>query len=208
MSDKKKSAPSSRKPRKAERPYVKQPELEPASLTEAVDEGALIARSTLVMEVKNHIILLTLRDSQALDRAEAADFVSHEFVDLAEEQKGYARRMEHAADIAERGEGSALDREGYRSLDAPALVRRAAISHALAEELERQSRDQTSIDEVVEAARLRAWAEVSQVIEDRLDALYQLPVGADYERDRDERIAAFLALDFAALEPPPRRRAR
>lgn len=200
--------PRKKRTRAAARPYVKQPEREPVTLQHAVEEGILIARSALTMEVKNHIIVSTLRDGQMFDLAVTAGFVAHELGDLATEQEEYAVRMDDAAITALSSRGSARHQHDYHSLDYPALTRRSEIYRSLSAQLQRLATDAEFISEVVNSARDQAWGEISIAIEVRLDTVYSLEADAEtvaddanYGRDRDERIAVFLALDLAALEP-------
>lgn len=205
--------PRKERPQKATRPYVKQPEREPVTLQHAVEEGILIARSALTMEVKNHIIVSTLRDDQRFDVAVTAGFVAHELGDLATEQAEYATRMDRAAAAALTARGSARHQHDYHSLDHPALTRRSEIYRSLAAKLQRLATDDEFIAAVVNAAREQAWGEISTAIQARLNTVYSAEADADsiagdvdYVRDRDERIAVFLAMDLAGLVPVARPR--
>ncbi len=201
-------APRKQRPRKAERPYVRQPDREPVSVEHAVDEGILITRSALTMEVKNHIIVTTLRDDQLFDPDVTSAFVIHELEDLAAEQAEYATRMDDAALIAIQSKGTARHQHDYHTLDLPALSRRSEIYSSLSLRLLHLATDHSFVSGVVETAREKAWDEVGGAIENRLEKIFSAEAFAhtiasdpDYERERETRIAMFLALDLAVLAP-------
>lgn len=194
--------------RKPDRPYVRQPDSETPTVEHSVAEGVLIARSALTMEVKNRIIVSTLRDGQLFDPEVTAGFVVHELADLADEQADYADRMDSTAAEAAGFHGRATHQHDYHSLDLPSLIRRAEIYRSLSAELVRLRDDRGFVDALVESARADAWSELGSAIALRLESERGFPVDPDYQRDRHERLATFLALDFAALTPKTERRNR
>lgn len=180
--------------------------LDPAAMDRALEDGLLIARSALTMDVKNEIIIGALRDGRPFDAAEAADAVTRELLMLANQNRESARRVEQlAADVLSE-QGPAENSEGYQADDHPALANRVVIHDRLSEELERLSEDAEYVAAVAEQARKDAWAEVGDAIQSRL--LSALPKAPDpfYEEDKDARIRALYAINLKALEKLARHR--
>ncbi|HEY8912832.1 hypothetical protein [Lacisediminihabitans sp.] len=182
------------------RPYVPVPRAEPITVERAVEEGMLIARSALTMEVKNRIIVGALRDDLAFDPAETADLVKSELAVLSREQAGYARRMNRLAVAVSGARGSSIRDHDYGPRDYRVLTQRGKIYAALSAELERLVEDAGFVDEIVETARAQAWAELGRTIVGRLERALGAHRDPDYAIDRDTRLRAFIAIDLARLQ--------
>jgi len=186
------------------RPYLRVPVAEPISVERAVEEGLLIARSAVTMDVKNRIIVSALRDDHGFDATETADWVGLELTNLSREQAEYAERMNQlAVEVTGRHgptrHGSTRHEHDYGPRDYRLLTRRGLAYASLSEELARLVDDPTFVDGVVEDARGQAWSELGGAIESRLDHGPMRHPDADYALERDTRLRAFIAIDLARL---------
>jgi hypothetical protein len=179
------------------RPYVPAPAVEPITVEHAVEEGLLIARSALTMEVKNQIIVRALRDDRTFDPLDVAKLVARELRSFAREQEGYARRMNRLAVSVTDGPSSREHDYGPR--DYRMLTQRGLIYSSLSGELARLADDAAFVADVVEAAREQAWAELGKAIEARLQWMSGATPDSDYASERDERLRSFIGTDLADL---------
>lgn len=190
------STPPTKQKRKSKR--------KPVSIEHAVEEGLMIARSALTMEVKNRIIVEALADGRAYDELRVRDLVRRELIELADENREAAARMRElaAAVLTSRG---AHTREGYQAGDHDSLADRATIHTRMSEQLRELSTDDTYLDEVAERARERAWSEVGDAIQSRL--IRTLPLQRDkfYEEEKAARIQALYDINLRALEKKARK---
>ena len=184
---------------KPSRPYVRTPPAEPISVERAVEEGLLIARSALTMDVKNRIIVSALRDDHRFEAAETASWVVLELINLSVEQSGYAERMSELVNTGTDARRTTSKEHDYGPRDYRLLTRRGLAYASLAEQLGRLVDDPDYVARVVEDARGQAWSELGTAIESRLDLGPMEHPDADYALERDTRLRAFLAIDFARL---------
>jgi hypothetical protein len=182
-----------------ERPYVPTPPGEPITVEHAVEEGLLIARSALTMEVKNRIIVGALRDDRAFDPAETAELVKNKLTTLSHEQAGYAKRMRRLAVAVTNGRAPHSQEHDYGPRDYRTLTRRGIIYAALSSTLARLVDDAEFVGEVVESARGQAWSELGRTIEFRLDRAFGAERDADYAIDRIDRLRSLIEVDLANL---------
>ena len=181
------------------RPYKRTPVAEPISVERAVEEGLLIARSALTMDVKNRIIVSVLRDDHRFDAIETASWVALELKNLSLEQAGYAERVNHlAVEVTDR-HGPRRHEHDYGPRDYRLLTRRGLAYASLSNELARLVDDPTFVESVVEDARGQAWSELGTAIQSRLDLGPMQQPDTDYVLERDTRLRAFIAIDFARL---------
>ncbi|WP_165063647.1 hypothetical protein [Marisediminicola senii] len=179
---------------------------ERGTVERATQEGLLIAKSALTMDVKNHIILRALRDDARFDRDELAEYVRTELGLLSERHVGYARRMDHIGEVAGKARGPQSHGHDYRKGDQRALRNRAVVYRSLAVQLERLRCDDDLVSDVIETARLKAWEEIGSVIKTRLDWYRGTPPDPDYASQRGIRIADLKMIDIFALTVAPKRR--
>jgi len=182
-----------------DRPYKKTPVAGPISVERAVEEGLLIARSALTMDVKNRIIVSALRDDHRFDAAETAAWVALELKNLSREQAEYAERMNRLAAEVTDLQGPRRHEHGYGPRDYRQLTRRGLAYASLSNELARLVDEPTFVENVVEDARGKAWSELGTAIQSRLDFGPMQQPDADYTLERDTRLRAFIAIDFARL---------
>lgn len=182
----------------------RKPKREPISIDHAVEEGMLIARSALTMEVKNRIIVDAIAAGRPYEATHARELVQRELIELADENEQAAARVGElaAAVLTPRG---AYTREGYQAGDHEALANRATIHARMCDELRELSSDDEYLDAVAERAREQAWSEVGDAIQSRL--IRSLPVSPDrfYEEEKAARIQALYDINLRALEKRARR---
>ena len=168
---------------------------EPAPIEDVIDDGMLIAESVLRMTLRNRIIVDSLRDGRNLDRSALAAVAAAELEALADNEWESAQRVRF------RREGVRLDdpfpdenTDEYRRES----ERREKVHLAMSEAFAARAAQPDILESLVERARREAWDEVAPVIVER--AAMEEPVAdAVYVAERDERIAALLALDLTAL---------
>ena len=189
-------------------PTAAEPKRRPVSIERSVDEGVIIARAAVTMEVKNYIIVGAIREDRPFDIDEVTNRVRHELLALATENNESANRVQGLAVEVQTKRGAPDNSEGYQTDDHPTLTKRGIIHVLLAAELERLSEDVDFVADIAEGARVRAWAEVGEAIESRL--LGSLAKQADqfYEDDKDARIRALFNINFRALERQAKRAGR
>ncbi|MGV8969438.1 MAG: hypothetical protein ACOH1J_03215 [Microbacteriaceae bacterium] len=165
----------------------------------AVEEGLLIARSALVMDVKNYLIVAAIREDSGFNEKEVMTFVRSETLKLAEEHAGYAARTERWAQAASTARGPQIDVHDYRSEDLTALTHRRATYAGMAEGLTELASDETYVSDIAEQARARAWLEIARVIQLTLGRLAAIENDPEYERLKSTRLKQFRMLDLAPL---------
>jgi hypothetical protein len=168
----------------------------------AVDEGLLIARFAVVMDVKNHIIVTALRHDEPFDADVTAREVRQSLVRLATEQSDYADRVTDVLrERAARARGSVRHEHDYHPEDLASLDLRHAVYSRVAARLRLLADDVDYVAEIVETARQDAWTDLGGAVETRLDTLPTPPVrDADYARNRARRIRTLIDVDLAALK--------
>lgn len=160
----------------------------PATLDELVADGLLIAESAVRMSVKNEVILRALRDRADYRAERAREVAREELRRLAVESRGDARRLEEERERASVRPGKAAHQSDYRKADIEHLRRRGEAATALADRLIRASADDEHLDELVEAARRRAWDEVGASIAERTAQEWTLAPRLS-ARERERRMA-------------------
>jgi hypothetical protein len=189
-----------RKPRRVVmRKYVPPAPVEPVTVERAIEEGLMIARAALIMDVKNHLIVATIRDDAGYDDTGMADFVRLETIKLAAEHAGYAARTKRWATAATTARGPQIDVHDYRTEDLTALAHRGATYTGMSEALTALAGDENYVADIVQSARARAWAEIARVIQSTLERLATISNDDDYARYRASRMKQFRMLDLAPL---------
>jgi hypothetical protein len=176
------------------------------SIERSVEEGLIIARAALTMDVKNYIIIRAVRDGHPFDLDEVVEEAKRHILELAHENATSGARIQQLAEEVLTPAGAQDDSEGYQAEDAPTLTKRGVIHDLVSDELERLSEDDAYLGEVAEHARVRAWAEVGDAIEDRLLESLPKPPDQYYEEDKDARIRALYNINLKALERQAKRR--
>lgn len=182
--------------------------VDPEQVEGAVDDGLLIARSAASVEVANTIIVRALREQRPFVRAEAAGDVRDAIGHLIREQRDLAARMIEARSRALKSRGRSRHQFDYRAGDSSALASREAIYSTIADRLDALIGDDEYVDDIITAARDRAWNDIGAAILKKAGA--GMVPDSEYEAERDERLRTFLREDLAALaadaSSPGRRR--
>ncbi|HEY2644783.1 MAG TPA: hypothetical protein VGI56_13595 [Galbitalea sp.] len=181
---------------------------DPISLDRAVEEGLLIARAALTMEVKNYIIVTAIRDGQPYDLDDVSEVVRRELHELATENDENAARVDKLAAQVLKSGWAKHDSEGYQAGDHPALTNRVVIHSQLSEQLNALADDADYVAGVAERARMQAWTEVGDAIESRLLDSLPKPPDRYYEEDKEARLRAFANINLRALEKQAARKNR
>jgi hypothetical protein len=192
-----------RKRRSSRRPllgkFVPPAPVEPVTIERAIEEGLMIARSALVMDVKNHLIVAAIREDAGYDDPGIAEFVRQEALKLAAEHSGYAERTTKWASTASTARGPQIDVHDYRLEDLTALAHRGATYAGMAEQLAVLARNEEYVSGIAESARSQAWLEIARVIQSTLERSASIISDPKYEALKATRLKQFRMLDLAPL---------
>ncbi|MCU1526720.1 MAG: hypothetical protein JWP75_483 [Frondihabitans sp.] len=171
--------------------------VDPAVVQVATADGLLIARAAATVSVANRIIVHALRDQAAFDRDETRVAVVEEITHLADEQANLASRMVETRGKALKSRGRSRHQFDYRPDDNEALALRQTISATVSTELRALRDDSSYVDNIVLAARDRAWNDIGSAIMSQVNSI--VVPDRDYSEKRDDRIRQLLDVDLAAL---------
>lgn len=171
--------------------------VDPAPIETVIEDGMLIAESVVRMTLRNRVIVDALRDGRNLDRTALAKAAAAELEALADNEWESAQRVRF------RREGMRVDDPWQEDADTVDEYRRESerrekVHVAMSEAFAERATQRDILDSLVERARLEAWDEVGPVIVARATT-EDPPVDEEYAAERDERMAALLALDLTAL---------
>ncbi|WP_291056926.1 hypothetical protein [Herbiconiux sp.] len=211
MAEEKKKAKKGKKDKKAK---VKAPRwlgtgeeiqakpLPPHELEAAIADGLSIARFSVVLALKNRLIVAALRDDLPFDTATAAVMAREELHEIAREQD---RNIEHAEDVSENAgsaHGAARHEHDYKARDLALLTARRRVYEAVAAQARADADDPKRVAELVEDARVRAWEEISREVAARLDvtgAAEHVVVDEQYLAEREVRMRRLREIDLWEL---------
>lgn len=177
---------------------AKEPEpIDPSQVEGPVEDGLLIARSAASISVANRIIVSALREDQDFDRDRTREMVRDELGHLADEQADLATRMGTTRTKALKSRGRSRHQFDYRRDDDEQLALRGTISTSISARLDALRGDSAYVDEIVTAARDRAWNDIGATIVSRVRAV--VVPDATYGEHRDERLRELLDVDLASL---------
>lgn len=168
---------------------------EPPPLERVLEDGVMIAESSVRMTLRNRIIVDALRDRLDLDRDALAAAAADAFEVIADQEWEAAERsrmrrsMQRVDDPLQDPEHVEHDRESER---------REGVHRALSSALAERAGQAEALAALVERARLEAWDEIGAFVAGRAEPPDIAP-DADYARERGERLATFLALDLMEL---------
>lgn len=179
------------------------PPREPLTLEDATEEGLMLADYANRMTVKNRIEVAVLDgdDTYAVDHY--VDAAREAIEALAQESEAVADRIAEERRWSESLVGDAEHVHDYRSADRSNLEFRLSAALALADKLRERARDDAYVEDLIERARGDAWREISAAIEGVLDRR-NIPVDAEYKRERAERMRKLVTEDLEALLIAPR----
>ena len=165
------------------------------SLDEMVEEGLLIAVSTVRLAVKNRIIVSAIRDQVGYDPESYRDMAAEEIGVLVRQNETAARRMERERAAARTATGATRHGHDYRMADVEQLDLRNSVYESLARALRALVGDEQQMNDLVEAARRAAWDDVAAALREKTRR------SEEYESGLVERLQEFVD-DLAALERP------
>jgi hypothetical protein len=170
---------------------------DPTPLERAVDEGFLIVRAAAVVAVANSIIVRALQERLPFDADVATATTRDELARLEGEQRDGIARLKTLRRRTHRSYGQSRHQFDYRVDDIDALRLREATHRELAVRIARSAADDAFVDDLVAAARSRAWDDVGSTVVDRLG--WAAAPAPDYDEGRDERIRGLVDEDLAGL---------
>ena len=170
-----------------------------APISRIVDEGVLIALSSVRMAVKNDIIVAGLGEHADYDLARFADSARREMLALARENQESGERVR-----AERKELTSstwrYDLTQDQLMDLRQLKLRRRVHKRLALALRNLADDEEQVGRLVADAQHAASEEVQDAMHTRLMRLSIDPLDPDYQLHRAERTEMFLLVDLALLQ--------
>ena len=174
-------------------PHVRVP------ISRIVDEGLLIALSSVRMAIKNDIIVAGLAEHADYDRARFAEATRRELQSLAEENRDSGERVR-----AQRKELTSMtwryDLSQDQLMDLRQLKLRRRVHKRLALALRNLADDEEQVARLVAEAQHAASEEVQDAMHTRLMRLSIDPLDPDYQLHRAERTEMFLLVDLALLQ--------
>ena len=174
-------------------PHVRVP------ISRIVDEGLLIALSSVRMAVKNDIIVAGLAEHADYDRARFAEATRRELQSLAEENRDSGERVR-----AQRKELTSMtwryDLSQDQLMDLRQLKLRRRVHKRLALALRNLADDEEQVARLVADAQHAASEEVQDAMHTRLMRLSIDPQDPEYQLHRAERTEMFLLVDLALLQ--------
>ncbi|MGA1836245.1 hypothetical protein VD659_04860 [Herbiconiux sp. 11R-BC] len=175
---------------------------QPQDMDAAVTDGLVIARFSVVMALKNRLIVSALRDGRPFDRENAMAEARDALETIAREQDQNAVHADESIADARRASGAARHEHDYKRRDLGLLSARRAVYTEVAQGIRSDAGDEAKLAELVEDARARAWDEISREVANRLDDVRgsaEIVVDDDYRRHRDERMRRLREFDLWEL---------
>ncbi|MCX7521894.1 hypothetical protein OSC27_06325 [Microbacterium sp. STN6] len=170
-----------------------------APIERVVEEGALIATSSVRMAVKNRVIVAALRDDSRFDSEMLVSFARRRMRAIAQENEQTADRLLAPAEPVSGAPAGAIEIDSEAILDEEHR-RRPTVHRMLASRLRQQADDVELASTIVEEARDDAWQEVAREIGRQLDKrAYSPDREPDYESERAERMRQLVAVDLVQL---------
>lgn len=168
------------------------------TVAEATDDGLMLTEYASRMAVKNRFIRKILADKQPWFIEQSREDARAALDMLADESDAEAENL--ARNIQKFRDNPRLpkDSQGYSYSDVANMEHRRDVALDVAQRLRAQSADETYLNNLVDTARRDAWREIAANIERTLDLEY-FPIDEEYERNRDDRLRAFIDEDLAAL---------
>ncbi|WP_395244816.1 asparagine synthase [Agromyces sp. MMS24-K17] len=165
------------------------PEVVPPPFEDMVEEGLMLAEQAGRMTLKNRFILQALRGDEPWDDDRAAAAAREVLYELVQESDETAEHSAEEREVASNRDGRSQHQHDYHRADALNLRRREKVYAEIAKRLWMKRGDAEYLNAFATRARDAAWAEVSEVIEQRLDREWpDIPVDAEYELARDARM--------------------
>jgi hypothetical protein len=170
-----------------------------APISRIVDEGLLIALSSVRMAVKNDIIVAGLGEHADFDTARFAETTRRELLALAEENRESAVRVgEQRKELT--SSTWRLDLSQDQLMDIRQFKLRKRVHKRLAAALIAVAEDEDHVGRLVRDSQNAASEEIQDAMRARLMRLSIDPLDPEYQRHRAERTEMFLLVDLALLK--------
>lgn len=167
-------------------------------IAEATEDGLMLTEYASRMAVKNRFIRKILADKTPWFIEQSHDDARASLELLASESDAESETLEALITKFRDSPDSEKDAQGYSFNDIANLEHRREVAIEVSRRLREQSADHEHLSAIVDSARRDAWREIAANIEHTLDVEY-FPIDEEYERDRDDRLRAFIDEDLAAL---------
>ncbi|QEO09167.1 hypothetical protein [Protaetiibacter larvae] len=128
---------------------------------ELVDDAMLVARSAVRQQLKNLVIVRTLRDGADFELAWYADAARDEFASLADELEADAARITRTLTQITYKHGRAEHVADFQSHDARPLKRRRKVLLAQAARLRALAQDDAAVEGIIAEARTLALDDIA-----------------------------------------------
>lgn len=169
-----------------------------APIERVVDEGVLIALSSVRMAVKNTLIVNAIRNDENFDVDKLAESARQRVLSLAAENDQTASRLERARGFRKPGPD---DDEAHR--------RRPQVHRMVAEKLRERADDDAEMSGIIERARTDAWEDIGREVRKRVGPPGFVPDQDEvYDRMRKSRMKRLVDVDLAALARDQKRAAK
>ncbi|QPZ39610.1 hypothetical protein [Paramicrobacterium chengjingii] len=169
-----------------------------APIERVVDEGVMIALSSVRMGVKNTLIVNAIRNDESFDVEKLTDSARRHVLALAAENDQTASRLERARGFRKPGPD---DDEAHR--------RRPQVHRMLAEQLRERADDDAEMAGIIEQARTDAWEDIGREVRKRVGPPGFVPDQDDvYDRMRTSRMKRLIDVDLASLAREQKRAAK
>lgn len=170
-----------------------------APISRIVDEGLLIALSSVRMAVKNDIIVAGLAEHADFDLVRFAETTRRELLALAHENRESAVRVaEQRKELT--SSTWRLDLSQDQLMDIRQLKLRKRVHKRLAAALVAVAEDEDHVGRLVRDSQNAASDEIQDAMHARLMRLSIDPLDPEYQRHRAERTEMFLLVDLALLK--------
>lgn len=167
-------------------------------VVEATEDGLMLTEYASRMAVKNRFIRKILADKTPWFIEQSREDARAALELLASESDAEAMTLVALIKKFRDNPEGAKDAQGYSYNDIGNLEHRREVAAEVSRRLREQSADEEYVTEIVDSARRDAWKEIAANIEHNLDTEY-FPIDEEYERDRDDRLRAFIDEDLASL---------
>lgn len=176
---------------------------------EIAAEGLYIAVAATRLLLKNRIVVELLNENRDYDGDRYLDAARDALLELAEESRGDAERLEDLIRLLRASRWRRGDRQGYQRADIDNLKGRLRQAQLVERTLRERADDPDALREIVIAAHHAAWGEISRNIHDNLEAQFaRVEIDEDDREDRERRKADIGKIDLPRLEREITRRER
>ncbi len=174
---------------------------ETPSLDDAADEGLGMALSAASMAIKNRILVSAITTDDSFDHDEYLVDAREVLGQLAKESLAGAELAKRERKNAEKLRGRPLHQHDYRQVDVDKLTLRIDAGREIARRLRAIAADAREARELIERARVSAWAELAREMDQRLAVVARLEHPDEaYPEEREARLNELIQVDLMKLQ--------